>query len=59
MIIDNVKERLDKASEEIDFIKECLWRRGRKKRTWTVKRKATSRRFLFRPKKSAWGWKKD
>lgn len=25
MILDNVKERLSQAKENIDFIKECLW----------------------------------
>jgi len=34
MIIENVKERLSQAKEQIEFIKECLWLNFGINRNW-------------------------
>lgn len=59
MILDNVKERLNAVSEELKFIKECLWPWKLWKRTREVKRWTIKRRFLSWSKEGFRGWEKD
>lgn len=59
MILDNVKERLLTAKEDINFIKECLWPGKNKLWNWNFEKRATWRKFLFGSKKSAGSRQKD